>query len=502
MVFGLCCAVVVCALLVGGGTHSGFYGDVAVQLLSIPLLIAALWPAFEDDGTRKKKARMALAICLTCAIVVLIQVFPLPFDVWSDRRALFPDGDNTRFAGAHPGWSTLSVTPQATWVAAASLLVPLSVFGSVVQLDLRQRMVLCWVLLGVGATSLVLGFLQVAQGPDSPLRFYEFSNPTEPVGFFANRNHFAAFLNVTLVLSALWLSQRMESSLDRRGLNSSSFLWFAAAAAFFVAVVAGLAMARSRAGAFLAIVTLAAIVLMILAHGRSHHTRAPPHRKTRMGRVSLAVALFAVVFTLQFGLGGLLARFEGDPTDDLRIPLNRTTFETAFKALPFGTGLGSFVPVYATVEKSQDVVEGFANRAHNDLAELFLETGLIGASLVILFLVWLGRRFYAVWGRAKLDEDPRQSMLQRASTLIVALLLAHSLVDYPLRTTALGAVFGVFCGFLAAPVPAPFRDGPKPRQQRDVGQPPKAVAQPAEPWNADIQWPISWQKKYTTPERD
>ena len=96
---------------------------------------------------------------------------------------------------------------------------------------------------------------------------------------------------------------------------------------------------------------LAAIVLMVITHGRGHRTRQTTDPKIGIGRIALAVALFATVFVLQFGLGRLLTRFEGDPADDLRIPLNITTFETAFKAMPFGTGLGSFVPVYATLEK-------------------------------------------------------------------------------------------------------------------------------------------------------
>lgn len=495
MLFGLCCAVLLLALLAGGGTHSGFYGDIAVQLLSIPLLIISLWEAFGYDSGRKTRARLTLAICLACATVALLQVCPLPFDVWSFRHVLFPDGDSARFGGTCPGWTTFSLTPQATWAAAASLLVPLAVFGSVVQMGFKQRITLCWVLLGVGAASLALGFLQVAQGPESLLRFYEMTNTDDAVGFFANRNHFAAFLNVTLVLSALWLTQTLEFVRDGRALKTSSILQFAAAATFFVAVVAGLAMARSRAGIFLAVIMLAAIVLMVITHGRGHRAWQTTDPKIGIGRIALAVALFATVFVLQFGLGRLLTRFEGDPADDLRIPLNITTFETAFKAMPFGTGLGSFVPVYATLEKHQDVAAAFANRAHNDFAELFLETGLIGICVITFFFIWLVRRSYAVWIRHKTDEDPGQSLLLRASTLIVVLLLAHSLVDYPLRTTALSAVFAVFCGFLAAPVPEPYHDASKSWRRTNFREPPEETPQIAEAWSADIQWPASWQKK-------
>ena len=491
MLLGLCSAVVALALVAGGGPNSGFYGDVAIQILSVPLLMTALWPAFGGDGDRKKSARVALAVCSVCALVVFIQVCPLPFDVWAGRKVLLPDGDETRFGAYHPGWSTLSITPQATWAAAVSLLVPLSVFASVMQLDFRRRMHLCWLLLGMGAISLALGFLQVAQGPDSALRFYE-DTSAEALGFFGNRNHFAAFLNVTLILSALWLMRTMEAFWDGRTLKSSTVVWFTAAAASLVAIVAGQMLVRSRSGAILAIAALAALSLTMLTR-RLARNRPGQFKRKNNARAPLAVAVFAAVFALQVGLGRIIERFETDMADDLRIPLNVTTFETAFKALPFGTGLGSFVPVYATVEKSEDAISAFANRAHDDFAEILLETGLLGAGLAIFFLVWLVRRFNAAWRQPNFDEDPRQSLLLRGSTLILILLLAHSLVDYPLRTTALSAVFAIFCGFLAAPRYAPFREEPKPRQRRIVPEPPKAVPQTADGPDADIQWPVSWQ---------
>ena len=177
-------------------------------------------------------------------------------------------------------------------------------------------------------------------------------------------------------------------------------------------------------------------------------------RRLHAGRVSFAAALFAVLFAIQFGLGSMLSRFEGDPLEDLRFALNRTTFSTVLDTLPFGTGLGSFVRVYATVEKQQDVFTGFANRAHDDLAELLLETGFIGACLLLAFVAWYAMRSFRVWRTRETHGDAIEPMLERAASLIIGLLLLHSLVDYPLRTAALGAVFAFFCAILAVPAPA------------------------------------------------
>lgn len=489
MIFPLCAATLLAALLLGGGTHSGFPGDVFVQMLSIALLMAALWPAYGDDELARQRARMALAICACCAIVVFLQVCPLPFDIWSGRAGVFPDGDKTRAAG----WTTLSMAPQASLAAAISLLVPLAVFSAVLQLGFKQRMLLCRLILGVGAVSVALGFLQVAEGLESPLRFYAVTNLSEPVGFFANRNHFAAFLNVTLVLAGVWLAQTLEASPEKGALETRSFLWISAAGAFFVVIVAGLAMARSRAGVIIAMVALAAIVTMMLGFVGFNRTQEPPRQKLRMGRVPLAIALFAVLFTLQFGLGRLLTRFEGDPADDLRIPLNVTTAETALRVLPFGTGLGSFVPVYATVEKNADAISVFANRAHNDFAELLLETGLIGAGLGVLFLTWFIRRSRAVWFGSQTGAGSLRVLLDRASSFILVLLLLHSLVDYPLRTTALGVVFAFFCGILAVPVVEPkIEDQPAPPRRHKSR---KAGIVPIAPLSGTMEWPKEWQRE-------
>ena len=490
MLFYYSSAVLAAALLIGGGTHAGFLGDVALQLFAIPLLCIALWPAFDKESPRRKNARLALWVCGIAVLVSAIQLFPLPFDYWRPGSAFLPQNADgiSRVSGVH----RVSLTPEASWFAALSLTVPLSIFAASVQLGLRDRLRLCLLVACIGAASLALGFLQVAQGPDSSLRFYEITNPTEAVGFFANRNHFAALLNVTLVLAALWLWITAEAATSWRVFENRSVLWLAAAAAFLVADTAGLAMARSRAGVAIAVLALLGIVLMTFRQGRpSERGRGG----TRSGWLALAAAVFAVLFAVQFGLGSILSRFEGDPLEDARFALNRTTFKAALDSLPFGTGFGSFVRVYATAENSGDVFAAFANRAHNDAAELLLETGILGAALLLVFLVWYARRTYSVWVVPQIQSDPLQTMLERAASLIAGLLLLHSLADYPLRTAALGAVFSFFCAVLTVP-PVSLQQG---RPRREKSQPPgwqhKASPKPAEPWGADTSWPESWQKK-------
>jgi O-antigen ligase len=496
MLFWLCGAVLTAAIIAGGGTHRGFYGDVSVQLLSIPLLAAVIWPAFSTEHPYRKRAWLALGLCGAVALTGLFQLLPLPFHFGSGEAGLL-DGRFKDAAGGSFGSAALSLTPEGTWAAIASCLVPLAIFGAALQLDSSQRRQLCFLVLALGAASLLLGFLQMAQGPGSELRFYAFTNASEPVGFFANRNHFAAYLNVTLVLAAVWFVMTADQVFERGAFETRSLLWFAAAIAFLAADLAGLAMARSRGGLLLAMAALAGTGLMAV---RQWGKRARPEGRPSSGarRAFFAAALFAVIFAAQFGLGSILSRFEGDSVEDLRVALNRTTFGVILKTLPAGTGLGSFVPVYAAVEKADDTFPAYANRAHNDLAEILLETGVIGGAFLLMFLVWFSRRTYLAWLQAGTDETRFQLMLDRAATLILALLLAHSLVDYPLRTMALSGIFAFFCAILAVPAYPPQkesgagRNGPRRQRLRPFS---RASAPPGQRWGDNADWPDEWLRK-------
>jgi O-antigen ligase len=348
-------------------------------------------------------------------------------------------------------------------------------------------------LLGLGGLALVLGFFQMAQGPSGSLRFYEVTNASEAVGFFANRNHFAAGLYVTLVLGGLWHISTARQLLQTSEATSRSVLWLTTAALFLVCVVAGLAMARSRAGMILAMAALIGIVLMVLRE-RNDGEDSKVRSRITMGRMSIMTVLFAAIFAAQFGLGSIMSRFEGDQLEELRVPLARTTLETALQSLPFGVGLGSFVPVYATVEKDKDILDSYANRAHNDLAEIFLETGVFGLLLLLAFFLWFFPKAWKVWLKPDGGKQSVQVRLQRAATLIIMLLLAHSLVDYPLRTTALASLFAFFCAILATEAPAPQARPIQPDRKRPAPRKPELHGMPGDKWGEDLQWPKSWQR--------
>jgi O-antigen ligase len=490
VLFWLCGVVLASSVFLGGGTHAGFIGDIAVELLATPLFVVALWSAQEPGSADKQTKRGVLIALSAVSLVISIQLLPLPFGEWNVTQLLGHEKPDMVSVPVKV-WSPLSVSPQATWTAAISLLVPAAVFLSVVQLNIRQRLMLLWLLVVLGAASLLLAFLQMGDGPNSGLRFYEVTNQAEAVGFFANRNHFAAQLYVTLVLGGFWLVIITRRAPNLSTLRSLQTLGLTASALLLVSTVAGLAMTRSRAGIILGALALAGIFFMVMFRpDREKHRHAGP---VTPAHIAIVTIVFATLFAAQFSFSSVASRFGCDTLEDLRLPLARTTFELSLKALPFGTGLGTFVSVYASAEKDNDVFDGYANRAHNDLAEFILETGIPGMLLLIAFLIWFCRQSYKVWIRQQTEEDNHELLLRRAATLIITLLLAHSLVDYPLRTTAHGTIFAFFCAICATKT-RPQEGATESTGRAFVLSKSASPKLPVEKWGSDMNWPKSWRR--------
>ncbi len=495
--------------MIGGGTRSGFLSDAILQLIALPLLVVALWSIW--DVPLSKTARWACRLTLAIVALPLLQLVPLPPAVWTSLPGRQPIVEVFELLGSELPWMPLSVSPRATWLASLSILPPTAIFLGILLLDDRERRVLSLIILAIGGIGVFVGLIQVAQGPASPLRFFEFSNPREAVGFFANRNHFAASLYCLTLFAAAWAAVLfVGQSGHTRRYETANIAALAACFTLLVALVAAQAMARSRAGLGL---TLAALVgafsLIVSERGSSSEGRTT--------KLLAGVFGLAVIFPIQFALYRVLERFTSDPIADARVIFGHNTADAAKAFMPLGSGVGSFTSVYAMFEKPQNTIANiYVNRAHNDFLEVWLESGLAGIALIGLFVAWLGTRVVAVYGRTSSVGSSADIALARAAAIAVVLLIAHSVVDYPLRTGSMMALMAFACALLVEPQTPAGRKTTAPTKrarryaQRPSSSPPTWPSYPSPAMvtpvtggsahgdgglsGSDIEWPIDWRE--------
>jgi O-antigen ligase len=285
----------------------------------------------------------------------------------------------------------------------------------------------------VAFLSVLLDFLQVMEGTDSALRFY--GGNERAVGFFADSNHNAAVLYCTIPFAAAWCV-----GLRRQPIRATLVMLLLGA------IVIGLALTQSRAGLALGVIAGLCCVVLLLRTGSRQ-----PRRQLLVFVAGGGVIALLVGF--QFGFVGMANRAQNDADilGDIRWPVASITLKAAQANLPFGTGFGTFVPVYQAAEPRTLLFDHYMNRAHNDWLELVLEGGVLSIIGLLVFLVWFVRSSFQVWQPRLEGTDVLDTALARAASIVIVLLMLHSIFEFPLRTTALMVVFALSSALLAMP---------------------------------------------------
>lgn len=432
------------AVALGGATRSNAAGDSILQLLAVPLLIWALWRRQSTPpGMAWPTGFIAAAVLL-----VLAQLVPLPPAVWTALPLRHLSLEALQVIGQEPGWRPISMAPQLTVLSLLALLPPLAVFLGMVQQSHHERRRVAVCLLLAGVVSCGLGLWQVASVAISADSGSASVAPNDASGFFVNRNHLASFLAVSIVLASVFALDGIKSlTVEPERIREPMLLTTIGAATMVILIFLGtIILARSRAGIGLAMIAVVAAVVL---------ARVDTRRSS--GRTAFGLAIVGIVAILlpasQFALYRVMERFSEDPLSDGRAEIAPVVWSAIQKLLPFGSGLGTFVPVFKEVEEPTRALMGvYVNRAHNDYLETVMELAIPAVILMAVFAVWLVRRFIEVWRREDTGA-PIDSMLARAAGIVILILLAHSAVDFPLRTATLGCVFAAACALQIPPRP-------------------------------------------------
>jgi O-antigen ligase len=424
-------AYLVLCLLLGGASAAGFWANMLLQFLALPIIAAA---AVARRGTALSTAsRQLLLLAGLAGVLILLQLVPLPPGLWTALPGRAGVADGFRMIGEPLPWLPWSLDPYRTIASALWLLPALAALLGILILGAYRASWLTAGLAAVTIVSIAIGALQISGGEQSPWYFYAISNFGSTTGFFANANHFATLMVATIpFLAALYLTAIAQG----RSVQKSSGLFVVLAGALVV-TMGGIAINFSIAGVGLSVPVLAASLLMVLSRRR----RLP--RWTPLLVALLLAGSVAAVFSAPFGNN--LTSHGAAAQEDSRYNSFRKTSAAAKDFMPAGSGIGTFQAIYRTHEDPAAVDHFYMNHAHSDLLELALETGVPGLALLLLFLIWWARRTAAIWRAEEADYHAR------AATVATAAIMAHSLVDYPLRTAAISVLFAIACALMAEP---------------------------------------------------
>lgn len=413
-------------------------------------------------------------LLLAMVLVVAVQFLPVPWSVWQTLPGRELAVAALTEAGLGNGWRPLAIAPAHVRSAAITLLPAVAVFLLAASLDFDRRMQLVRVAVAVAAISALLGLLQFL----APGRPYLYLSPRAvfdlPSGIFANRNFQATFLLVAMILTPVALAAGGRPF--QRGWLVPLFALFA------VAVLA----TRSRFGFIGLVVTLPAVIYASsLLHREIQHSsaRATGRGTTSTGRAGwsgkagrwalfgglglIAALFFATVMLERFQIAAT-----ADRGSELRVAALPDLLLAMGAFFPLGAGLGSFEPIFRNFESLEIVSPPYFNHAHNDYIELVIELGLIGVLLPLVFIAACAGRVWRAVADARAGERQRGTQQKQrlaifAAAAGLALMLAHSLADYPLRTITLECLFALLAAILLIPEPQPAaRRGARPPRGR------------------------------------
>lgn len=374
------------AFITGGGSMDRDWGDAATQLLAVVVLFLAVTAPGSEQAPRRRLLLLLFALLgpLVVALQLALNTTATP---WATERAIY------------------------AWLPPAAAFLGCAVLPARVQ---KQGLALIVVLVGA---SLILALLQLAAPQDSFLNPFPQWKPAFG-GFFANQNHQGTALAIAAVLLLTWPTQEMERS------RAHQIAWDAVRIGLAVLFLIATVFANSRA-----VVLICAGLLLVLpwANGwmmRQFRKRGGVLRV--LGASAAQLVGFAVLFAAISGWMRVDQLREG------RALLRDATASLATDAMPAGTGAGSFVPWFEAHMPEGLLQSYYYNHAHNEYVQWWLEGGVLGLAWILVLFVgfcWTCPR--------RRRGSQRPDGLWVGGWLGIGCVLAHSYVDYPLRTPAL-----------------------------------------------------------------
>lgn len=252
-------------------------------------------------------------------------------------------------------------------------------------------------------------------------------------GTYANRNHFAGLMELTIGSGVTLLLHRKVSSLTGRAWHGSvPELWLLVGG---IAVASsGLLLSGSRGGV-LALITALLVASFVAWRRSGGFSIRPLHVVAVLG----ALVAISIILVLD---DWMLERFRSAAFAGARLPLWLDTLDLYRDHWLLGIGGGAYLDVFP-IYKTDALPLKIYDHAHNDYLEFLSEYGLLGGLMLGAFFLSAFRRVYARSGRRM-----KAGTLSVGLGVLVAIsaFLAHAFVDFNMHIPANMVIFMVMLG--------------------------------------------------------
>jgi len=430
--------IVMIAVLAIGALTGGYSRYTTPGLVVLrPLLVAAagLFLILPAPSPARVDLRAPLILLGLFAATIALQLVPLPPSLWTALPERERYAAAAELAGAAQPWRPISIVPILTLNSLLALLPAAVVLIGFSRLHRPQQPLMLTAVLVVAAASAIWGIVQLGAGASA----YLYPGPSIglPTGLFSNRNHQAALMAGSLPLFAAWA---MAGAARQGGLSVPRIVVGSVGALLVLLVLLG---SGSRSGLVIAALNaIGALYLIIQARGLAQ-SRALLWVVPGL----VAASALATLVALWSGRGSGFARFLAlrEPGAEMRFSAWPILKQLMVDYLPWGSGFGTFDPLFRIFEPDSLLKPSYFNAAHSDPVELVITGGIPAVAVAVLFVVWFARRTVAVFAAPVGDTV----LAARAGAMLLATLLLASLSDYPLRTPLGGMIAALAVALVA-----------------------------------------------------
>jgi O-antigen ligase len=368
---------------------------------------------------------------------VLVPALIMPF-AGLVQFALATFGVTTEFAGLTVPFGTL--VPDATLMAVLRMAGTIALFILAYEVATRAQRTsaMAWAIFVVVLAHAIWSIIALVMLNDYVFWGEKFAYQGVATGTFVNRNSFASFLGMGLVVGVCLVLAKAHRPHVRHpkgsGMFSEKSIELATLWAMVAIIYVALLLTQSRMGVFSA---TAAALLAYIVMGLKHHD-SPATVLARAAGVLLAASIIgAGGFGLSLLERGVFAASDSTSRTDLYVQVIQM-----IRDMPLlGTGIDSFAASYEVVQ-APPVNSSFTwDLSHSTYLMWWSEAGLVlgvlpivalGAAAVMLVRIILRRRTnYAI------------AVIGLAILLLVAL---HSLIDFSFEIQANAMLFAVLLG--------------------------------------------------------